>query len=278
MSDNEYTPKAQLIHDTIEAMPHARRLYPDLYCEELAAAISDDDADKDRKIIELEGLLVSLKSDRGWDHAVGQKAQEIQANVIEGLTRAEAKITAASGFIDQLVGANQDSQPEAAWRNDNVLEMLVDIRSTLTATSQIQPDRVEQKPVQGADAPMADDTDCTPTVEVARGHYAWKSESIAAATSYLEGQAQFDRMLATVRAEVKADVVAQLRWLAAARAEYDHIPEGGYHSATASDQLVHHEHRGVSGVADILEGISDGMGWLPSWRWDEWQVMRDGAN
>ena len=32
-------PVARVVHDTIEAMPHARRLYPDLYALEVAEAV-----------------------------------------------------------------------------------------------------------------------------------------------------------------------------------------------------------------------------------------------
>ena len=37
--------------------------------------------------------------------------------------------------------------------------------------------------------------DYTPTTEQVRGHYAWKSESIAAVSAYVAGCEQFDRWL-----------------------------------------------------------------------------------
>jgi len=47
--------------------------------------------------------------------------------------------------------------------------------------------------------------DWTPTTLVVRGHYAWKSESIAAASSYIAGGEQFDRWLSEHDAMVKAE-------------------------------------------------------------------------
>ena len=52
--------------------------------------------------------------------------------------------------------------------------------------------------------------DYTPTTLVVRGHYAWKSESIAAAPSYIEGVEQFDRWLVEHESTVAARVCASL--------------------------------------------------------------------
>lgn len=52
--------------------------------------------------------------------------------------------------------------------------------------------------------------------------------------------------------------VEDIRWLADARDDY-------------ADPNVR-EHTDVARlVADILSGKNEGYGWLPSWRWDEWE-------
>lgn len=52
--------------------------------------------------------------------------------------------------------------------------------------------------------------------------------------------------------------VADIRWLASARDDYD---DPGVREHTDVARLV----------ADILTSQNDGYGWLPSWRWDEWE-------
>lgn len=44
---------------------------------------------------------------------------------------------AALGFIDQTIYANEDSAPTTKWRNDEVLELLRDIRAHLLADTQL---------------------------------------------------------------------------------------------------------------------------------------------
>lgn len=67
----------------------------------------------------------------------------------------------------------------------------------------------------------------------------------------------------------RARVIAELRWLADARKEYETVtfPEIARQVHTARH------------LADILERRTpvadggEGFGWLPSWRWDEWDQM-----
>jgi len=53
--------------------------------------------------------------------------------------------------------------------------------------------------------------------------------------------------------------IADLRWLADRRDEYTHVAE---------------EVGAVCLVAAILDGKNDAVGWLPSWRWDEWAARK----
>ena len=52
--------------------------------------------------------------------------------------------------------------------------------------------------------------------------------------------------------------IEDIRWLASARDDYD---DAGVREHTDTARLV----------ADILASDNDGYGWLPSWRWDEWE-------
>jgi hypothetical protein len=49
----------------------------------------------------------------------------------------------------------------------------------------------------------------TPTTEVVRAHYAWKSQSVAYAKDFDRGLEQFDRWLERVKAEAKAEALEE---------------------------------------------------------------------
>lgn len=57
--------------------------------------------------------------------------------------------------------------------------------------------------------------------------------------------------------DARPDALAHMRWLADARAMY-------------SGPEVAAEAHAVRLVAAIIAGETDGAGWLPSWKWDEW--------
>ncbi len=67
----------------------------------------------------------------------------------------------------------------------------------------------------------------------------------------------------------RARVIAELRWLADARKEYE----------TDTFPQIAREVQTARQLADILERktpVSDGgqgFGWIPSWRWNEWDDM-----
>ena len=74
---------------------------------------------------------------------------------------------------------------------------------------------------------------------------------------------------------IRRQVAEDLRWLAVARKDYcRRCPEtqGDMHDMGPLALAVHEEHATASWLADIIEGKNDAMGWLPSWRWDEWQA------
>jgi hypothetical protein len=85
------------------------------------------------------------------------------------------------------------------------------------------------------------------------------------------------RTEAQIKAEARAEVVAELRLLAAARKDYCHrCPEhqGDMAAMSPTDLGVHDNHATAEWLADIIEGTNAGHGWLPSWRWDEWPNTR----
>lgn len=92
---------------------------------------------------------------------------------------------------------------------------------------------------------------------------------------------EFDRMIERVRAEERERLIGNLRWLAKSRAEYCRLPHAdedaairAYHESSRLMQVLHDEHTTAEAIADLLDGSNDGMGWLPSWRWDEWRAIR----
>lgn len=108
--------------------------------------------------------------------------------------------------------------------------------------------------------------------------YAETVNSIAAETPEVEDA--FTAGAERAEKEARSHLLTELRWLAAARAEYchiDHTDVRAYLDASDMEQHIHQEHAVVEGVADILDGTNDGMGWLPSWRWDDWEALRSGS-
>lgn len=68
----------------------------------------------------------------------------------------------------------------------------------------------------------------------------------------------------------------KLRWLADARAEYVDGPFSTvdeFHRLSPTMQSIAREVMTVRLAADMLDGINDAFGWLPSWKWDEWDQV-----
>lgn len=72
--------------------------------------------------------------------------------------------------------------------------------------------------------------------------------------------------LERVRTEARDQVLARLRFLVDARAEYTHDPDDR-HDALATE--VH----AARLLLAILSGENDATGWLPSWKWDAWKAL-----
>lgn len=72
-------------------------------------------------------------------------------------------------------------------------------------------------------------------------------------------------------------VAARLRFLAAARREYFHGSEP--ETSTDLDRMdsaqlmIWTQVRSAEQLANIIEGTDDAKGWLPSWRWSEWESL-----
>ncbi|MDN3309577.1 hypothetical protein QWJ90_01395 [Microbacterium oryzae] len=114
--------------------------------------------------------------------------------------------------------------------------------------------------------------DYTPSLDEVRGLYIAHNfrecfEKPGPTQSKEEWGAEWDRMMAAhdeaVRAEEREKAAANLRWLADARAEYDH-------------EATQREAHAARLLADIIDGQNDASGWLPSWRWDEWAARIGG--
>lgn len=75
--------------------------------------------------------------------------------------------------------------------------------------------------------------------------------------------------------DLRAKIVSDLRYLAEARKDYcGRCPEhqGDMMQMTPTEMGVHDGHATAAWLADIVEGSNDAKGWLPSWRWDEWEA------
>lgn len=71
----------------------------------------------------------------------------------------------------------------------------------------------------------------------------------------------------------RAEIVADLRFLAEARGDYcRRCPQnaGDYEQMTSMDVSLHAEHASAAWLADIIHGSNGSQGWLPSHRWPEW--------
>lgn len=91
-------------------------------------------------------------------------------------------------------------------------------------------------------------------------------------------ESPLDARIAQARAEGYAQAVADVRWLAEARAQYAAFRETSnvaeYRALSEPERAVHDEVVHARHVADMLAGDNDAAGWLPSWRWDEWTERR----
>lgn len=73
-------------------------------------------------------------------------------------------------------------------------------------------------------------------------------------------------------------IIEDLQWLADSRARYLGAEAhamyngtvGSFWSLPPAEQAVYAESTGARHAADIVVGENDGMGWLPSWLWDDW--------
>lgn len=77
---------------------------------------------------------------------------------------------------------------------------------------------------------------------------------------------------------IRRQVATELRQLGAWRREYCHAcpkDAGDYHQLKPMELAIHEEHATADWLADIVEGKNDAMGWLPSWRWDDWTKLRN---
>ena len=82
-----------------------------------------------------------------------------------------------------------------------------------------------------------------------------------------------------VRAEAGEEgyraAISDLRWLADRRDEYggprkvENVTD--YFALSDTEKRIYDAVKDVHHTADILAGDNDGCGWLPSWRWDEWE-------
>lgn len=70
----------------------------------------------------------------------------------------------------------------------------------------------------------------------------------------------------------------KLRWLADARAAYINGPfdtPKEYFALSPSMQNIASEVLTARILADILEGKNDAYGWLPSWKWEDWEALNE---
>ncbi|MFB7890322.1 hypothetical protein ACFCZ3_19950 [Cellulosimicrobium cellulans] len=74
-----------------------------------------------------------------------------------------------------------------------------------------------------------------------------------------------------VRAETRDGLLARLRFLVDARAEYTHDP------TDPTDPIATEVNAGSLLLA-ILSGENDATGWLPSWKWDAWKALIEEAD
>lgn len=67
-------------------------------------------------------------------------------------------------------------------------------------------------------------------------------------------------------------LAAELRRLGEYRRDYCRCPKTApdYYQMDPMALAVHEEHATAEWLADIVEGVNDGRGWMPSWRWGDW--------
>jgi len=78
----------------------------------------------------------------------------------------------------------------------------------------------------------------------------------------------------------RAQIVKELRFLATSRRDYCYacpktVEE--FYQLRPQELGVHEEHIAADWLADIIEGKNDARGWLPSWRWGEWDAVREAS-
>jgi hypothetical protein len=81
------------------------------------------------------------------------------------------------------------------------------------------------------------------------------------------------------RGDERTALVADLRFLAASRAEYCRScpkSQADMHAMSVPELAVHEEHKAAEWLANIIENDTGAPGWLPSWRWGEWEARRRG--
>lgn len=75
-----------------------------------------------------------------------------------------------------------------------------------------------------------------------------------------------------------AQAIDDARWLAEARAGYSSFREtknaAEFFALSDPERAIHTQVVTARQIADLLAGDDDGMGWLPSWKWDEWEERR----
>lgn len=78
-----------------------------------------------------------------------------------------------------------------------------------------------------------------------------------------------------------AQAIEDVRWLAEARAAYSSFREtknaADYFALSEPERAIHNQVTTARQVGDLLAGDDDGMGWLPSWKWDAWEERRASA-
>lgn len=76
------------------------------------------------------------------------------------------------------------------------------------------------------------------------------------------------------RYQARHDVAEDLRFLALARADYDqgNAPDPAEMDETQKAACIRAEHVACGWLAGIIELSKSPAGWLPSWRWSEWEA------
>jgi hypothetical protein len=79
--------------------------------------------------------------------------------------------------------------------------------------------------------------------------------------------------LAAANGAGRAAAIAEVRFLAEARAAYGHLSSGLSTCKSENDLAIDLQVNSVNLIADILDGRDDAKGWLPSWKWDDFDIL-----